>query len=386
LHEAKRRKSLDGLRGLAALTVFTHHVWGHQLGGKTTPPMTDFWSVVGTELRLGLFLFFILTGFLLYRGFVRHVHNGTRPDLSGYLRRRAARILPAYYVAVAAAIVIVALVDVRGLPPASQLPLFAVFAQNFSADTFLTVDSPTWTLCIELGFYLLLPLIVVGLLRLRAGWRFQAGVLAAMFAAGLVWRAIGNAIGGGIVWDNMLPAWLPYFALGMGVALWLEYGRPKPLTARQTGIVAAGAALLVVANGVLLGILQGNAVMHYVSNLPAGAGFAMLTGLAVVGTGFAVRWMHLRWLAGLGIVSYGFYLWHMPLLIALRAVYPHGGFIGTFAAALPVTLLAGALSWRLVEKPALQRARRTPEPRPEHDAARPERAPAPAVVATENAA
>ncbi len=363
MSEAKRTASLDGLRGLAALTVFTHHVWGHQLGGKTTPPMTDMWSVAGTQLRLGLFLFFILTGFLLYRGFLRHLREGTRPDFGGYLRRRAARILPAYYVAVVAAIVIVALVDVRGLPPLDQLPLFAVFAQNFSNDTFLTVDSPTWTLCVELGFYLLLPLIVAGLLRLRAGWRFQAGALAAMFAAGLLWRALGDAIGAGVVWDNMLPAWLPYFALGMGVALWLEYGRPRALGARRTGLIAAGAALVVVANAALLGALRGNSVMHYVSNLPAGAAFAVLTGLALVGSGIAVRWMHTRWLAGLGIVSYGFYLWHMPLLIALRGIYPHGGFLATFATALPVTLVVGALSWRLVEKPALRRAKRPPAPR-----------------------
>jgi len=364
LTEASRRKSLDGLRGLAALTVFTHHVWGHQLGGKTTPPMTDFWSVLGTELRLGLFLFFILTGFLLYRSFLAHLRAGTQPDFSGYLRRRAARILPAYYVAVAAAIVIVALVDVRGLPPFDQLPLFAVFAQNFSDDTFLTVDSPTWTLCIELGFYLLLPVIVIGLLRLRAGWRFQAAVLTGLFATGLLWRALGDAIGAGIVWDNMLPAWLPYFALGMGVALWVEYAEPQPLSPRRTGAIAAVATLVVLVNGALLGVFQGNEVMHYVSNLPAGAAFAALTALALVGSGIAVRWMHLRWLAGLGIVSYGFYLWHMPLLIALRGIYPHGGFVATFAAALPAAVLAGVLSWRWVEKPAMLRARRAPAERP----------------------
>jgi peptidoglycan/LPS O-acetylase OafA/YrhL len=105
--------------------------------------------------------------------------------------------------------------------------------------------------------------------------------------------------------------------------------------------------------------------MHYVTSIPAGAGFAVLTALALVGSGFAVRWMHMRWLAGLGIVSYGFYLWHMPLLIALRGIYPHGGFLATFAAAMPLALIAGALSWRFVEKPAMRKAKRPPAPEPE---------------------
>lgn len=372
MKEAKRHESLDGLRGLAALTVFVHHVWSHQLGSKNTPEMTNFWSVTGTELRLGLFLFFVLTGFLLYRSFLRHLHEGTRPDMGRYLRRRAARILPAYYVAVAGAIVLVALADTRGLPPLGQLPLFAVFAQNFSHDTFLTVDSPTWTLCIEIGFYLLLPVIVVGLLRARAGWRFQAGVLAGMVVTGLAWLAVGNLIGAGTIWNNMLPAWLPYFAFGMAVALWLEYAKPKPLTADRTMLVLSLGVLLVLANAALLGVFYGAAPMHYVSNLPAGIGFAMLTALALVGTGPAIRWLHMRWLVGLGVVSYGFYLWHMPILIILRSINPHGGFLLTFAAALPLALLAGTLSWRLVEKPALRRATQ-PKPRP---APAPQRAPA----------
>jgi peptidoglycan/LPS O-acetylase OafA/YrhL len=381
LNEAKRNESLDGLRGLAALTVFVHHVWGHQLGSKNTPAMTDFWSVVGTELRLGLFLFFVLTGFLLYRGFLRHLHNGTKPDMRLYLRRRAARILPAYYVAVIGAIILVLLADARGLPPTEQLPLFAIFAQNYSHATFLTVDSPTWTLCIEVGFYLLLPLIVLALVKVRAGRRGQVGVLVGMVVVGLAWRWIGYTIGGGETWDNMLPVWLPFFAFGMAAALWLEYAKPEPLSARRTLSIFTVAALLVAGNAALLGTVPGGA-MHYVNDLPAAIGFALLAALAIVGTGPSLRWLHMRWLIGLGVVSYGFYLWHMPILIIQRSIYPHGGFLFSFAAALPFVLLAGALSWRLVEKPALQRARRTPEPRPERE---PRPARAPAVVATENA-
>src|SRR4029078_4625759 len=53
------------------------------------------------------------------------------------------------------------------LPPATALPLFAVFAQNYSPSALLSLDPPTWTLSIEASFYLVLPL--VGLAAMRLG-------------------------------------------------------------------------------------------------------------------------------------------------------------------------------------------------------------------------
>jgi peptidoglycan/LPS O-acetylase OafA/YrhL len=354
-----RQRSLDGLRGVAALSVFVHHVWSHQLGSTAVPTAADFWGFIGEELRLGVILFFVLSGFLLYRGFVRHLRADSRPDLARYLKRRAARILPAYYVALAGSFLLLwgSGVPGLGLPPAHELPLFAVFGQNYSASSFLTLDSPTWTLCIEVGFYVLLPLLVVALLRIRAGWRFQAGVIAAMVAAGLAWRAAVLALGAGPIWDNMLPAWLPYFAFGMAVALWVEHAEPERLPALQTAAWALGGGALIAANGVFGVTEAGTPGSHLVGDLPAGVGFAVLTALALIGTGPAAAWMRLRWLIAVGVVSYGFYLWHLPLLFFLRGIHPEGGFLATLGFALPLALVAATLSWVLIERPAMRMSR-----------------------------
>ncbi|MFN2612297.1 MAG: acyltransferase family protein [Solirubrobacterales bacterium] len=355
------------MRGVAALAVFLHHAWPTALHPRSS---TDALAVVGTQLRLGLFLFFVLSGFLLYRGFIRHLRQDTQPDLGRYLKRRAARILPAYYFAVLGSFILFSLTDARAhLPPAEHLPLFAVFAQNYSASTFKTLDSPTWTLCIEAAFYLLLPVLAVALLRIRAGWRFQAAVISGLVAIGIAWAAATAALGAGVVWSNMLPVWLPYFAFGMAVALWIEYAQPRRIEPKRTGGLVALGMALVIANGALLGLAgEGSTAAVLVADLPAGAGFALITALALVGSGGAVAWTRMRWLIGVGIVSYGFYLWHMPLLILLYDIHPAGGILSNLVIGLPLALLLGLLSWRLVERPALRasarRAVRRPDPVP----------------------
>src|SRR6185295_16799069 len=88
------------------------------------------------ELRLGLVLFFVLSGFLLFRPWVRAALTGAPgPRVGHYLLRRAARILPAYYLAVAGSIALLwSLGGAPGvrLPPGGDLWLFGILGQNFS--------------------------------------------------------------------------------------------------------------------------------------------------------------------------------------------------------------------------------------------------------------
>ena len=355
----RRQESLDGLRGLAALSVFVFHVWSHPLGDPSTQSRDGFLAFVGSELHLGLLLFFVLSGFLLYRGFAGKIREEGKPDLRRYLKRRAARILPAYYVAILGSIALLWGSNIPGLtlPPPGDLPLFAVFAQNYSTDAHQTLDGPTWTLCVEVGFYLLLPLLAVALLRLRAGLGFQALAIAALGAFGLLWSLGCYLAGADLIWQKMLPVWLPYFAFGMGVALWHEYSaEDRRLSSRATALGVGAGLGLVVANAIFKAQGINSTFAHVVGDLPAGAGFALLVAMALVGAGAATVWMRLRWLAGLGIVSYGFYLWHMPLILFLRELHPAGGFITTLALSAPLALLLAVLSWRLVEQPALRRA------------------------------
>jgi peptidoglycan/LPS O-acetylase OafA/YrhL len=94
-------------------------------------------------------------------------------------------------------------------------------------------------------------------------------------------------------------------------------------------------------------------------NLPAGAGFATLLAAVVVGRGPATAWIHARPLAQIGLISYGIYLWHVPLMLfgVRLGLLPHA-FVPRLLVVLVPAVAAGAASWLLVERVMLARAAR----------------------------
>ena len=124
----------------------------------------------------------------------------------------------------------------------------------------------------------------------------------------------------------------------------------------------AGVSLALVAANVALQVAAGHGAeivgqLRGIRDLPAAAGFAMLICLAATRPPRALAWRPLAWC---GLVSYGLYLWHVPVLLVLRAA----GLLplsvaGATLVALPVSLLAGWLSFRFVEAPAIAWSRRT---------------------------
>jgi peptidoglycan/LPS O-acetylase OafA/YrhL len=160
--------ALDGLRGLAALGIVVLHVWmfdhGDANGGFNPQSGVD---MTINELRLGVVLFFVLSGYLLYRPFLAAAH-GERPfpALRSYARRRAARLMPAYWFALLGSFALLAWLDHPLRTSAGELPVFLLFGQNYLAETAKHLDPPMWSLVVEVSFYAALPL--VGFLALRA--------------------------------------------------------------------------------------------------------------------------------------------------------------------------------------------------------------------------
>ena len=97
--------------------------------------------------------------------------------------------------------------------------------------------------------------------------------------------------------------------------------------------------------------------MRVIRDLPAATGFALIIAAAAVRPPASLEWRPLVWVGG---VSYGLYLWHVPVLLVLRAngLLPLNPW-GATVVALPVALLLGWLSLRLVEEPAMAWSRRT---------------------------
>jgi len=155
---------LDGLRGLAAVGVVVLHVWMYT--GAHDPTQSVLLDVVIGELRLGLVYFFVLSGFLLALPWADAALGQARaPRVGRFLTRRLARIGPAYWLALVAA---AALLAGTGHPREASLwdlPIIALFAQNLFEDTRGLVDPPMWSLHVEVGFYLALPVIGWALVR-----------------------------------------------------------------------------------------------------------------------------------------------------------------------------------------------------------------------------
>lgn len=355
----RRAASLDGLRGFAALCIFAFHGWLYTMPAPEAKNRSSIGDYVVHELRLSLVAFFVLSGFLLSRPwFAAALKAGRPPNLGRYLRARAARVLPAYYAALVGSIVL--LWGLRGtpglrLPPAGELPLFVVFGQNFSGTSVMKLNPPMWSLAVEVMFYAVLPILGWLALRLPARRRMQAITPLALLALGVAynWTIAGQGLG--LTFSKTLAAMLPYFALGMLTALAL-HGRTIDMRGKR-GLITAGIALIAVdalvkAAAPAYGLEMGTLFVA-VRDLPSAVGFALIiAALALAPRG---RVLGGRLLVGIGTISYGFYLWHVPVLLVLRGhgLLPMDPLLGSLVAFLPSLALA-VLSWFAIERPVLR--------------------------------
>jgi peptidoglycan/LPS O-acetylase OafA/YrhL len=262
----------------------------------------------------GVFVFFALSGYLLYKPFVAH-----GVDLPAYGAKRAGRILPGYLVA------LVGLTVLTGNRLAIEHPLpYLAIASSYDLPLRGFLGN-AWTLSAEVLFYVSLPLIA----RWIAGRELaRLSILAlASVAASLVHTVT-------LSWDT---AWLVgtypvvFYAFVPGMALAVVERRRPAVIGRlgHPAFLAAGISLI--AAGALLRWMP----------IPLGAAF---------GTPLVMGWLlnHRlpapKALAFAGGASYALYLWHKDLFIAF------GPWVG-----LAITVVAAVLSWWLVERPILAR-------------------------------
>lgn len=356
-----RAAGLDGLRGLAAAAVVLLHVW--MFSGAHQPWQGERTDEIVGSMGLALMLFFVLSGFLIATPWVRaSAPAKPAPRLRPYALRRAARIVPAYAACVIGSFFLMREIDHPLAIEASELPNFLLFVSNQSGATAGQLNPPLWSLGVEASFYALMPLLGAALvvaLR-RSGTAAALTLCGTIAAAGLAWNAWTFERGEPATLVAFLPTYLPIFACGIAAAILVQRHTAGRLL---RGVLVTGGSALVVLNG--WWHADGTGWLgHVLRDLPAGIGFAMITGAVAQGPAWVLGTTPLR---RLGEYSFGIYLWHMPVLYLLRDQerWPLSPW-EAFGVVFGIATILGAISWHLIERPtvdwAARRTKRAPVP------------------------
>ena len=337
----------DGLRAIAAISVLLlHTAW---VSGFT---LRSSLGIYTSRLEIGVSVFFLISGFLLYRPFaLSHLSERPSPNVRKFWQRRFLRIVPAYWLALT---VLTFVFRITTVGPGWQ----GFLAHYFFLQIYIPTDvfngiTQAWSLCTEVSFYLFLPLYaaVVGLRR-RSPQRQ------------LVWELVGLAVLTAIsfsfrwwflhlpvltvkngkfvaicapncathaAWPALMPAWLPsyldLFALGMLLAVasawfaerdvewaWFHH-RFMPWISWGCAAVCYWGVSHVVNDRSILYFITPAANIERQALYGAFAFFLLLPAVFGPQEESLIRRLLRSWpMASLGVISYGIYLWHLDLI------------------------------------------------------------------------
>ncbi len=340
-----RLAGIDYLRGIAVLAVLVYHFFVLMHLQRS--------SLFGYVHFFGLFgvsLFFVISGFLIYRSVVRSIEmSGVTQGLKRYALHRFFRIVPAYYFNFAIVLMLASFtIDPSYLfskaflgQIAAHLGFFAYFVYR---DTGLGVNGAYWTLDIEMLWYLIAPLLAWVLKRPS----YFAGAIAMSFAY-LLWIDSGAFVSP--ISDRMLyaaylsfqlPGQLLFFVAGIFLYRYrIGEGRLEKI-GNARWLVACLSIVLFVSLSPLSWMQHSFAIRNAVLVVTVTLLFVSL---------YDVRVGLLDPLAWIGKISYSLYLWHMPVLFVLDRTHVTHYFDTAAVVALFVAMLfpIAAASYYFVE-------------------------------------
>ncbi len=348
--------ALDGLRGLSVIAVLLFH------GGVG-------WATGGF---LGVDVFFVLSGFLITRLLLGEQRATGSIGLGRFWSRRARRLLPALLLVVAAVGAAGALFD-----PSAQVSLRGdalaslAYVANWrfvaaGADYFgrTAADSPLqhlWSLSIEEQFYVVWPVVVLGLARLRrvATWvGIVAGLGAAASAATMVLLHQSGDDPSRVYYGTDTRIHTVLLGAALAAAVAVREGRTEGPSAVRwptpvrllLGLVAAVAAVDLVA---AVALAQGDQSWLYEGGLPlvSVAAAILIAHVVLLPRGAVASVLRMAPLAYVGQLSYGLYLWHWPLFLVLTGARTGLSGPALLALRLVATFAVAFASYELLEQP-----------------------------------
>ena len=343
----KRIPSFDGVRGIAVLLVLAGHTAANY---QPLSPWAHRWLGAFANASLGVRLFFVLSGYLITSLLLDELAKTGRISLPAFYRRRAARILPAFYVFLGS-LVVLQTWHSFGLTPSAVLAA-ATHTWNYAL-LWVTLTPAgawslghLWTLALEQQFYLFWPGVLVLLGPRRAGWCALGLILWCPLARVATYFFIPSQRG---YLGMMLHTAIDSLMMGCLAALLLTDQRVR------TRLLLHGPQGAIIALIWVLGMSP--FVSEAVHGFPVVAGFT----IDAIAAAWIIAWLHHRTskvaegflsnglLPWLGALSYSLYLWQQVFLSPWGAladghvILPWLGAVG-----------AAWLSYKFVEKPALR--------------------------------
>ncbi|BBX95588.1 acyltransferase family protein [Mycobacterium lacus] len=351
-----RVASLTGIRAVAALLVVGTHA------AYTTGKYTHgYWGLVGARLEIGVPIFFVLSGFLLFRPWAKSAATGgPPPSLSRYAWHRVRRIMPAYVLTVLFAYVLYHFREAAPNPGHSwmgllrNLTLTQIYTDGYLGSYLHQGLTQMWSLAVEAAFYVALPLLAYLLLVAICQRRWQPklllGALAGLMLISPAWLTLVHTAhrfpDGARLW---LPTYLAWFLAGMMLAVLQAMGvRCYAFAAMPLAIVSYFIVSTPIAGAPTTSpATLGEALVK--TGFYAGIAALAVAPLALGDQGWYARLLATRPMVWLGEISYEIFLIHLvtmefAMVYVVRYHVYTGSMLNLFIATLALTL---PLAWLL---------------------------------------
>lgn len=385
---------LDGIRAIACLLVVFHHAFQNlvlQKGG-----LMDFHQMFVNAASSGVSLFFVLSGMLLSQPFwQRYLDGRGMPAIKDYIIRRAARIMPGFYLVLTICFVVQMIIEPRTPFAVWRYITGLTFTSGFFYTTLFPteVNGPLWSISFEVFSYLLLPIFMAGLFFTMKSRKFSYGILYWLGVLAFI-LALNDLIITYCQPDNIDRGWR-YGLIG-GAKYWMPNYNPVGFFAHYIlGIFAAGLMTWFNHNETI----KERLAKFYFFDIVACLGLAVFVAILWTqrkGLDFSFSFQHQpyhypyiplsiaivlavlpfskyignmldnRFFKYTAQISFGLYIWHHFILnVVVHSVFPsyrvfgmHNvwEWLGITAIALLISYIVATISWRLLEKPVLDAA------------------------------
>ncbi len=389
----------DGIRAIACLSVIFHHFAQKLAINFQARPVQELqgYFLLGNS---GVSVFFVLSGFLLsYPFWKQYLGEGVFPSMKQYAVRRAARILPGYYVSFLICTLVLLLFNIPSEFTLIRAITGLTFTAGFHYVTFFPneINSPFWSISFEVFCYFLMPAFMYVLYKLSG--KNRSFIKALLYWVGVFVLVIGlnqlvhifftpdnikrgwdfGTIGGAKYWmPNYNPVgFFGHFAVGIisaGISTKLIIGSKRIQVLKKIGVFDFVGVLCFLGSIALLWMMRGLPDFSFsLQNQPYYfPAYALLIG-GILAVTPQSKWLGKildnRFFRFTAKVSFGLYIWHYFIMFLVSALWvkAYKDYMGIADikqwalicfAVLVVSYVVSALSFKFIEKPVLDRVHR----------------------------